>query len=285
MREVATSTKIILEFGANHNGKIDNAYKMIDDALNLGVWGIKLQKRDLSLLEYGAKYIPRKLENSFGENYYEHRKALEFTNEQIEELKKYAEDNGLQVMVTAFDTSSVKSMIAIDVKYIKIPSQLLGNYEMNRLLIKAKEEKEYLKTVCSTGMHTINEVLEWQYINEFDIVMYCKSIYPANVNDINLVNFRILQDGLDNCIGYSSHDLKGFAISCAVCLGAQYIERHYTLDKTMKGSDHSTVSSDFEEMKKIIEDVRYAEEIMGTPEYDELKADDEKRIKRVYRKI
>lgn len=282
---MATRTKIILEFGCNHNGSIENAYKMLDEAIQLGVWGIKLQKRDLSLLEYGAKYIPRKAVNSFGENYYEHRKALEFSIDQIKELKTYAEKYGLEVMVTAFDTNSIKQLKDIGLKYIKIPSQLLSNYEMNRELFKAKLENVYLKIICSTGMHTIREVTEWQYIDAFDIIMYCKSIYPADINKINMINFQELRKKLNNCIGYSSHDKKGFAIPCAVILGAEYIERHYTLDKTMKGSDHTTVSSDFDEMEGIIEEIKYAEMIMGSPEWDELQSDEEKKIKRVYRKI
>ena len=281
---MATSAKIILEFGCNHNGELSNAMKMVDEAARLGVWGIKLQKRNLDMLEYGSKYIPRKPENSFGDNYYTHRQALELSVEENKQIKEYAEKNGLQVVVTTFDTKSVEEMVGIGVKYVKLPSQLLSNYEMNRLLIKEKE-KSGIQIICSTGMHTVSEILDWQYIKEFDIVMYCKSVYPAGIEHVNLINYQILSSSLNNCIGYSSHDEKGFAIPLLVILGAQYIERHYTLDKTMKGSDHATVSSDFKEMQNIIAEIESAEAMLGKPEINELKAEEEKKIKRRYRKI
>jgi len=258
---------------------------MIDEAVKLGVWGIKLQKRDLTQLEYGAKYIPRDDDNSFGKNYYEHRAALEFDTKQIEELKNYAEKQKLEVVVTAFDINSIREMFKIGIKYIKIPSQLLSNYEINRELVKTKEKSPFFNIICSTGMHTISEVIEWQYIKDFDVVMYCKSIYPAKANQMNMANFRYLQENLKNAVGYSSHDENGFAIPCAVILGARYIERHYTLNKAMKGSDHSTVSSDYFEMQRIIEEIKYAEKIMGNVELTELRAEEEKQIKRRYRKI
>lgn len=279
---MATKTRIILELGCNHNGSMKIAEELIDEAVKLGVWGVKFQKRDIDSMDYGSKYIPRDISNSFGKTYYEHRKNLEFTVKQVKELKEYAEENMLQTIVTVFDIISAQDMIDIGFEYIKLPSQIMSNYEINRFLIKEKENNERLKIICSTGMHTVGEVIDWQYINQFDIVMYCKSIYPSKLEDINFMNFRILREKLDNCIGYSSHDLNGFAIPYAVCLGAEYIERHYTLDKDMKGSDHK-ISSDYEEMKQIIENIKYVEEIIGNAELCNLKSDEEKRLKKIYR--
>jgi len=276
-------SKIILEFGCNHNGSEKLAAEMIDEAAKLGIWGIKFQKRDIESLEYGAKYIPRNLDNSFGKNYYEHRKALELDVNQIKRLKNYAEKNMLNTVVTVFDLISAKQMTDIGFEYIKLPSQFLSHYALNRYLLELRVQHEQLKLVCSTGMHTIDEIENWQYIKQFDIVMYCKSIYPAKLEDVNFMNFRILKSRLSNCIGYSSHDLKGFAIPYAVCLGAEYIERHYTLDKEMKGSDHSTVSSDFEEMKEIMENIKYVEELLGDADLTELSSNEEKRIRKIYR--
>ena len=90
------NTKFILEFGCNHNGKITNAKKMIDEAKKLNVWAVKFQKRDIELIPDEIKKIKRNDKNSFGKNYYEHRKALELDIEKLKDLKKYAEDKGLE---------------------------------------------------------------------------------------------------------------------------------------------------------------------------------------------
>lgn len=289
---MATKTKIILELGCNHQGNFDNALRMIDEAVKLGVWGIKFQKRDCDLIPKEIGATLRKPENSFGATYYEHRKVLEFSVDQIAELKAYAEKAGLKAVVTVFDLISMDQMIRLGFEYIKLPSQFYSNYAMNLQLFHgySKTGKDFqfaqgnTKIIVSTGMHTMRELEMWPWFDKADITMYCRSIYPCNLSDIDFQMARELKYKL-NCsrFGYSSHDREGCAIPYMVLLGAEYIERHYTLNKEWKGSDHGTVSSDFAEMQRIIKQIEEMESIMDVDNGIELASEAEKKVRLTYR--
>lgn len=278
-------TKIIIEIGCNHNGSMDNAKRMIDDAAELGAWGVKFQKRDPESMSPGEKLIPRVPENSFGSNYYEHRKSLEFSLDQMAELRDYVFKCGLVPIVSVFDMVSAKEMIDCRFPCIKLPSQFYSHYALNRFLLEQRKKQENLFLICSTGMHSFNEIIDWQYFNQFNLTLYCRSIYPCDPIDIDFDYMRRLKEELSNSLfGYSSHDKDGKAIFYSVLIGAKYIERHYTLDKNMKGSDHKTVSSDFQEMKRIILDIDRAEELLySSNNIDDLFSDNEKRVRMIYR--
>jgi len=274
-------TKIIAELGCNHNGNIDLAKQMIEECALLGIWGVKLQKRDVEGMG-SERMLPRRSENSFGATYYEHRKALEFSPEQIMELYKLAKLRGLVFGVTVFDVVSAEQMRQLPLDFIKLPSQLYSNYAMCRAVLKDDDNAPEIFT--STGMHTMQEILEWQYLHMFDVVFYCRSMYPAGINDMNFAQMRTLSGALQihQRLGFSSHDKDRIGIPVAVLLGAEYVERHYTLDKTMKGSDHATVSSDKADMLQIIESIEEAEDILGTGLRDFL-PEQEKKIRKIYR--
>ena len=274
-------TKIIAELGCNHNGNIDIAKQMNEECAELDLWGVKLQKRDVEGLG-NEGLIPRKLENSFGATYYHHRRALEFSAEQIMELYKLAKLRGLAFGVTVFDVASAEQMRQLPLDFIKLPSQLYSNYSMCRAVLKDDDNAPEIFT--STGMHTMQEILEWQYLHMFDVVFYCRSMYPANINDMNFAQMRTLARAMQvhQSLGFSSHDKDGLGIYVAVLLGAEYVERHYTLDKTMKGSDHATVSSDKADMKQIIDGIDEAEAVLGNGNRDFL-TEQEKKVRKVYR--
>lgn len=254
-------TRVILELGCNHNGSMENARRMIDDAARLGVWAVKFQKRDIESMDDALKLMPRKPENSFGPNYYEHRKALEFTLGQIKDLYLYAKNLGLAAGVTVFDMTSINQMATIPWDFIKLPSHFYTHYAFTRTLLLAQGDYMFF---ASTGMHTLDEIKEWQYFGRHDVTMYCRSIYPATIDQVRMAEFRALRDALSgNTIGYSSHEEGGEAIPLMVLLGAEYVERHYTLGKNMKGSDHATVSSEYNEIKKIMDDIKKIEESEG----------------------
>lgn len=281
---MSVKTRLILELGCNHNGVMDNAKRMIDDAVKLGAWGIKFQKRDPESMSQGEKLIPRKPENSFGANYYEHRKALEFSLEQLCILRDYALKCKLIPIVSVFDMVSLNQVVRAKFEGIKLPSQFYSHYALNKTL-ETYQSCIPIKVIVSTGMHTLNEVLNWQYFDCFDITMYCRSIYPFELKDFDFDYATTLKGRLKNSVfGYSSHDKDGQAIFYSVLIGARYIERHYTLDKNMKGSDHKTVSSDFLEMQKIIQDIERAEELLyATSNVDELFSEKEKAVRMTYR--
>jgi len=251
--------------GCNHQGDFKLAKKMINDAAALNVWGVKFQKRNIEDIHESIKNKPRSLINSFGPTYYEHRKALEFTTEQIHELKVYSESLGLEFLCSAFDEKSVINLLNMDCNYIKLPSQLYSDVSLQNLLLSRRQVKAF-KIIVSTGMHNYEEILGNAWIDLADIIMHCISIYPCYLQEINIVTIQELlkaTKGKGNEVGYSSHDFQGLGIPYAIYAGAKYIERHYTTDKTLKGSDHSTVSSDYQEMLDIIGLIEAAEKIRG----------------------
>jgi sialic acid synthase SpsE len=249
----------MLELGCNHQGDINIAKEMIDDAKLLGVNGVKLQKRCNDTLPTAIKEKKRDPASSFGLTYYAHRQALEFTIEQVVELKKHAEDQGLFFAESVFDVESLDAMIDIGVTHIKLPSQFLLNRALNyRLKIRGG----CVTTMHSTGMHTVQEVIDCPWLDNFDITMYCRSIYPHGLYETDFGSAVAIYSELgdwEKC-GYSSHDKDGDLIPYYVMFGATFIERHYTLDKNLKGSDHRTVSSDFKEMQHILRDIAEVEE-------------------------
>lgn len=274
------NVKFILETGCNHQGDLNIAVDMIKKAAELKVWGIKFQKRDIESIPDNVKNKKRSLSNSFGETYYEHRKALEFSVEQIKELKNIAEKEGLIFICSSFDSKSIDDLISIDCKYIKLPSQLLTRTNLKEKLCKVKYDKN-IKILVSTGMHEWEEIKSNHWLNEADVIFHCISTYPAKLSEMNLDTIRNLKKITNSEIGYSSHENEGMGIKFAIFAGATYIERHFTLNAEWKGSDHGTVSSDVEEIKRIISDIEWVERILGTQErLCKLK---ERDIRKVYR--
>jgi len=255
-------TKIILELGCNHNGSMDNARRMLDDAAELEVWGVKFQKRDIASIPDAMGAAPRNLETSFGETYLEHRKALELHVNQLAELTTYGKKLGLAVGVSVFDLVSLAQMQKLPMDFIKLPSQLYANRLINHKLMRFEGKI----TMASTGMHTVTELVNVDHFGNHDVTFYCRSIYPAKVHEVRFGEMRRLFRELvphASAPGYSSHEAEGAGIWMAVLLGAEYVERHYTLDKTMKGHDHRTVSSDRDEMGVILQTVEEAEDYLG----------------------
>lgn len=277
-------TKIILELGCNHQGDLSIATDMICKASELGVWGIKLQKRDVELIPENVKIIKRDLSNSFGKTYYEHRKALEFSKEEMSALKDLTETCGLEFVCSAFDINSLIDIVEIGCKHIKLPSQLYSDKYLQQELIAVKD-KFGSKIFVSTGMHNAEEIIHNEWLEHADVIFHCISVYPCNISDINIVFIQALREISTGhgkfSTGYSSHDHQGGGIPYAIAAGAEYIERHFTLDKNMKGSDHSTVSSDVKEMSKIMQDVIKIETVLG----DEKRecSEREKQIRKIYR--
>lgn len=269
-------TKLLLELGCNHQGDIKIAKEMIDAAAGLGAWGVKLQKRDLDSMPEHLKFLPRNPDTSFGKNYYEHRAALEFDNQEMIHLFKYIKEKKLVPVVSVFDEKSLIGMVFCGFSDIKLPSQLYSNYAINNALFCNVMVNSYV----STGMHSLNEITNWQYFDKATYTMYCRSLYPCELSDINFKQAQELRAKLNKSkFGYSSHDTEGKAIPFFIIMGAEIIERHFTLNKKMKGSDHK-ISSDEKETREIIEKIEEIEDILKC---DFSYIEKENKIKKVYR--
>ena len=239
--------KLIAEAGCNHKGEMDIARDLIKiAAVYCKADVIKFQKRNnrelLSKEQYDAPH-PNPV-NSYGDTYGEHREFLEFDVDQHRQLKDYCEELGIVYSTSVWDLTSAKEIASIEPELIKIPSASNNHEEMLKWLCDNYDGEIHL----SLGMTTRGE--EERIVQLFedngrndDLVLYsCTSGYPVPFEDVCLLEIRRLNDKLSGRvkeIGFSGHH-NGIAVDVAAyALGASYIERHYTLDRTWKGTDHA----------------------------------------------
>ncbi|MBU1023028.1 N-acetylneuraminate synthase family protein [bacterium] len=262
-------TFVIAEAGINHQGDLKIAIKLVDIAAFAGADCVKFQKRNIkSLLTKEGFDKPYENSNSFGKTYGEHRLALELSEEDFKQLKEYAESKGLIFLASPWDVESADFLDSIGMVAFKMASADLGNLPF--LEHVAKKGKPM---IVSTGMAYLDEVERaYNLIKEHNdeiIILQCTSTYPSEFHDINLNILKTYQEKFDCPIGYSGHE-RGIAIPvAAVAMGAQVIERHFTIDRTMKGGDHAA-SLEPGGLKKMIRDLRAVEQSLGSFEKKKL---------------
>ena len=243
------SPVLIAEIGCNHMGKISLAKEFIDISKKFcDLRYVKFQKRHpKTLLSKNEYYAPHPVpENSFGVTYGKHREKLEFNLNQHKYLKKYCESKKITYSTSVWDLKSAKEISSIKPKFIKIGSATNTNYKVLNYLLKNFHGKIHV----SLGMTNQKEEeklidLFTKYKRNKDLILYaCTSAYPVETKDTCLLEIpRLIEKykrkNLAMDIGFSGHH-KGIALDIAAyALGANYIERHFTLDRTWKGTDHS----------------------------------------------
>jgi N-acetylneuraminate synthase len=250
---------VIAEIGLNHNGDLDIAKKLIEVAAKAGAQAVKFQKRspEISTPEH-MKNTPR--ETPWGTmTYLEYRYRVEFGKEEYLEISDFCRTLGLDWFASPWDEPSVEFLEDIDVTMYKVASASLTDHG---LLKKIRETNK--PTILSTGMSTMNQIEEAVEILGKDnlILLHATSTYPLPPEEANLRMIQTLKDFFQVPVGYSGHE-PGLQISiAAVALGAEVIERHITLDRTMWGSDHSA-SLEPEGFTKLIRDIRIIEAALG----------------------
>jgi N-acetylneuraminate synthase len=241
--------RVIAEIGCNHKGDMDIAKELISTAkIFCKVDAVKFQKRDI---ETWAKKDPNLYngshpnpQNSYGKTYKEHREALEFTPEQHKELMKYCEEVGIEYSTSVWDLPSAKQIAELKPKMIKIPSACNNHWEMLEWLCENYEGEIHVSTgmTTSTELDKLLELFKKHKRNKDVVLYYCVSGYPVPFEDLHLLeikNFIKHYGDIVKEIGYSGHHL-GIAMDViAYTLGATTIERHFTLDRTWKGTDHA----------------------------------------------
>lgn len=282
--------KIIAEIGCNHKGDMEIAKEMIKiAAVYCKVDAVKFQKRNprelLTEEEYNAPH-PNPI-NSYGRTYGEHREYLEFTLEQHKELKKICEEFGVEYSTSVWDMTSAKEIVSLKPKMIKIPSAMNIHFDMLDYICENFEGEIHV----STGMTTKEEIDE--VINYFirksrnkDLVLYsCTSGYPVPYEDICLLEIKRLKERYGSevkAIGFSGHHI-GIAVDIAAyTLGATWIERHFTLDRTWKGTDHAA-SLEPEDMRRLVRDLKNTEKALRYKEDDLLEIEEVQRKKLKYK--
>ena len=258
---------IVAEIGSNHQGSVNVALRMIDAAAQCRVDAVKFQVKcveeafDRSLLD--RPYVGP---HSFGKTYREHKEALELSHSDLKLLRDHAASLDLIWFATPFDLTSMRFLRSMGVPAIKISSFHLTDVELVRAAGKMS-----IPVILSTGMSTMHEIDLAVMIMRTEAptapfaLLQCTSSYPTEDRDVNLAVIKTLRDKFRCVVGYSSHD-RGVSIPAAsVCFGAKIIEKHFTLDRTSKGTDHA-MSLEPKGMRALVDRLRLIEAAIGSSE-------------------
>lgn len=258
---------IIAEAGVNHNGDLKLARQLIDIAAESGADAVKFQTfRAEKLVSKKAKKAAYQVANTGNdESQYEMLKKLELPFEAHQELKEYAEQQGIAFMSTPFDEEAIDFLDELGMPVFKSPSGELTNLPYLRYM--ASKGKPM---IISTGMATLEEVeTAIQTVREAGleemVVLHCTTNYPCPIEDANLLAMHTLGASTQSLIGYSDHTEGILVPSMAVAMGAVLIEKHYTIDRNLPGPDHKA-SLEPAELKAMIDQIRLIEKIRGNGE-------------------
>lgn len=277
------SVYIIAEAGVNHNGSLETAKLMVDSAKEAGADCIKFQtfvaKNIASKNAVKAEYQQK--QTSSEESQLDMLKKLELSFDEFEELSEYCHSKGIEFLSTGFDFDSIDFLNRIDMQKWKIPSGDITN--LPYLIKIAKLNKP---VILSTGMSTMEDiraaldVLKENGSGEIT-VLHCTTEYPTPFKDVNLAAMKTIHEEFGVPIGYSDHT-RGIEIPiAAVAMGATVIEKHFTLDRNMKGPDHKA-SLEPDELKAMVSAIRNVEVSIGNSEKQP--AESEKKNMEVARK-
>lgn len=255
---------IIAEAGVNHNGDINLAKKLVDTAKDAGVDAVKFQTFKSEKLVTGYAQMAKYQKDNIGEedSQFNMLKKLELTYEDFVELKKYCDEKEIIFMSTPFDVESANFLNSIGMKAFKISSGDLTNIP---LLEHVAEFKKPI--ILSSGMAVLGEIedaiicLKNKGVEDI-AVLHCTSNYPAALETVNLRAMNTIKNSFNIVGGYSDHT-KGITIPIAsAALGADIIEKHFTLDKNMEGPDHKA-SLEPVELKEMVKGIRETEISLG----------------------
>lgn len=259
----AADCYVIAEIGHNHQGSVEQAKRMFTAAAECGVNAVKLQKRDNRTL-FTRDYFNRPYDNesSFGATYGEHREALEFGRDEYLELQAHARQLGVAFFATAFDFASADFLAALDVPAYKIASGDLLNTPLLRYVGQIGKP-----VIFSTGGGTLDDVRRayeaLAEVNDQIVILQCTAGYPAEWDQLDLGVIQMYREVFPNAIaGFSSHD-NGIAMPVAAyVLGARVVEKHFTLNRAMKGTDHA-FSLEPQGLRKMVRDLQRTRLALG----------------------
>lgn len=281
---------VIAEAGCNHMGQMEIAKELIQTAaIFCKADAIKFQKRcNRELLtpeQYNAPH-PHP-ENSYGKTYGEHREFLEFSLDQHKQLKEWCEEAGITYATSVWDMTSAKEIASLKPKFIKIPSACNNHLAMLQWLCDNYEGEIQVSLGMTT--HTEEENLvrlfEKNGRNKDLVIFSCTSGYPVPFSDVCLLEVKRIKEAYGDIvkkIGFSGHHL-GIAVDVAAyTLGAEVIERHYTLDRTWKGTDHAA-SLEPDGVRKLVRNLNAVHEALTYKDQEILPIEAVQREKLKYR--
>ena len=259
-------TIVIAEAGVNHNGSIATAKKLVNIAEKAGADYVKFQtfitEETISKKAKKAQYQIDKTGDN--ETQFEMVKNLELNFDEHLDLKRYCDNLNVKYLSTGFDFSSIDFLASMDIPFFKIPSGEINNYPYLKKIASLNKP-----IVMSTGMSTLTEVEEAintliKFGSERDNIslLHCVTDYPANFYEINLKAMITMRDTFNLKVGYSDHSTGIHLPIAAVALGAEIIEKHFTIDRNMVGPDHSA-SLEPNELISMVNNIRDVEVALG----------------------
>lgn len=257
-------TFVIAEIGVNHNGSLEMAKELIDVAAVAGCDAVKFQKRTPHM------HVKHELWNTlrdtpWGEQmtHIDYRQKIELSGEQYQEIVAYCAEKKILFSASPWDCNAADTVANLGAPFFKIASASLPNLELLQHVASYQRP-----VVMSTGMSDLRMIcaateILLQRVPQLALLV-CTSKYPAPVEDLNLSRINRLRLLFPDCmIGYSGHEPGLWTTLCAVAMGAKIIERHITLDRTLKGSDHAA-SLEPHGITKLVKEIRQFEKAKGS---------------------
>ena len=263
-----TRVLIIAEAGVNHNGSLDIAKRLVDEAADAGVDIVKFQTfKAEKLVSKSAKQAEYQQRNTgkTDDSQYSMLKKLELSPLQHEELIDYCREKGIRFFSTAFDMDSIEYLHSLNLGLWKIPSGEITNYPYLRKIAQYGEP-----VILSTGMCELSDIeaaiqvlLSYGLQKKQITVLHCNTEYPTPMRDVNLKAMLESERKFGVAVGYSDHT-EGIEVPiAAVALGATVIEKHFTLDKNMNGPDHKA-SLEPQDLRAMVKAIRNIEQALGS---------------------
>ena len=266
------SCYIIAEAGVNHNGSEEMAFQLVDAAVEAGVDAVKFQTfKAESLVQKGAEKADYQIKQTGSGSQFEMLKKLELSRVVNVRLAHYCAAKGIEFLSTGFDEASIDMLLDLGMKRLKVPSGELTN----KPYIDYVVEKN-VPIILSTGMADMDEVREavsWvkslrgklgfeDPLEKMLTVLHCTSNYPAPLESVNLKAMHTMADALNLPIGYSDHTAGILIPPMAVAMGAEIIEKHFTMDRNLEGPDHKA-SLEPRELAQMVKNIRNVEISLG----------------------
>ncbi len=250
---------IVAEIGINHNGSVEVAKELIQQAQHNGVDAVKFQKRTPELC------VPRDQweimrETPWGYiSYIEYRRRMEFQQSEYAEIDRYCRELGMPWFASVWDEPSVEFMEAFNPMCYKVPSASLTDHGLLRCLRDTGRP-----VILSTGMSTMPQIMDAVKHLDMDKLLICHatSTYPCDPHELNLQMIETLRQAFSCPIGYSGHEVGLITTVVAVALGACMVERHITLDRAMWGSDQAA-SVEPQGFERLVKYIRVTEQSLG----------------------
>lgn len=258
---------IIAEAGVNHNGSLELAKKLVDEAKKAGADYVKFQtstpEKVISVFAEQAEY--QKNNTGTQESQLDMVRKIMLSLEEFLPLKEYCDKVGIKFMSTPFDLDAIDLLASFGMDYMKVPSGEITNLPYLRKIAKLR-----MPVILSTGMSRIGEVedainilIDGGMKQEDIILLHCNTEYPTPYEDVNLKAMLTLRDTFGVRVGYSDHT-KGIEVPiAAVAMGAEVIEKHFTLDHNLPGPDH-VASLEPKELKAMVDSIRNIEKAIGS---------------------